>query len=179
MLSLRLPVHARECLCIGTCVYECMFECMHACMLPFPSNLLLKHGNPGPSSSCWTWPSDAQHPSGALAARMRDGAKQTCRRSTGRDSQPMRSPPSRRAPCATTQSRLCVNLQLGPLQRPGRAHRPDGRCCASAKLRLGRIFEEVSLDSESTTPYKIGEDAAHLSARSTNSHIQIDCTWYK
>ena len=51
----------------------------------------------------------------------------------------------------------CVHLQLGPLQRPGRAHRPDGRCCASAKLRLGRIFEKVSLDSESTTPYKIGE----------------------
>lgn len=83
LLSLRLPVHARECLCIGTCVYECMFECMHACMLPFPSNLLLKHGNPGPSSSCWTWPSDAQHPSGALAARMRDGAKQTCRTLNG------------------------------------------------------------------------------------------------
>jgi len=119
LLSLWLPVHARECLCIGTCVYECMFECMHACMLPFPSNLLLKHGNPGPSSSCWTWPSDAQHPSGALAARMRDGAKQTCRRSTGRDSQPMRSPPSRRAPCATTQSRL-VGLKPGLAKERGK-----------------------------------------------------------
>jgi len=141
---------------------------------------------------------------------MRDGVKLACRNAQRAAIPNPCSPPSRRAPRATTQSRLvglkpglatergtnlpsrnslwkawegwgtrrlaaCVNLQPGPLQRPGRAHQP----CASAKLRLGRIFEEVSLDSESATLYKIGKDAAHLSARSTNGHVQIDCTRYK
>ena len=73
----------------------------------------------------------------------------------------------------------CVNLQPKPLQRLSSGRQTYGRWCASAKLRLGRIFEVVSLDSESTTPYKIEEDAAHLSARSTNRHFQIDCTWHK